>query len=96
MGRGALTLVLCAWTVVSQHAGTDGAMWWRTEATAVSAEQCRLLLKAVVVRPKVGLGKWYDVSPLTLEKHFTVPATPDKGTWVGCYPAEFPFGEADS
>ncbi len=55
------------------------------------------MLKKVTTRPKVGLtGKWYDVTSAQLEKHFGHAVTPDKGTWVNCWPEGTDFSEPDS
>lgn len=87
--------LLCGFVVLSQHLASDG-MWWRQEAGPVSADACRALLKTVTSRSKVGMTKWYDVSPQQLEKQFGKPATPDKGTWLACWPEGTDLGEPDS
>lgn len=96
-GAALRVILLCAWIAWSQHLGSDGSMWWRPETpTGVSSEVCRALVKTVAGRPKVGMTKWYDVSPQQLERQFGHAATPDKGTWIACWPEAFIFGEPDS
>ena len=90
------TILLCGWIVLSQHRGSDGAFWYRTEAGPVSAEECRATFKRVTTRPKVGMTKWYDVSMPQLEKHFGHGATPTLGSWLACWPEGTVLGEPDS
>ena len=82
------------WLVLSQHMSSDG-LWWRVEAT-VSKDACRALVKAATTRPKVRMTAWYDVTPQQLEKQFGHAVTPDKGTWVACWPAGIDLAEPDS
>mgnify|MGYP001589919630 CR=1 FL=1 len=86
MARGAKV-----WLLWSQHSSTTGEFWWRTEAGPFTDEECRADLKRATSRPKVGFTKWYDISPQHLEKLYGLAATPDKGTWVACWPAPFDF-----
>lgn len=89
-------ILLCGFVVVSQHLATDGSFWWRHEGGVRSAEDCRTLLKRITGRPKVGFTKWYDVSPQMLAEAFGVPPTPEKGTWIACWPEGTTLGEPDS
>ena len=66
-------------------------MWWRAEHKGMTAAECRTLLKRVTGRPKVGFTKWYDVTPQQLQHHFGKPASPDRGTWLACWPEPFDF-----
>ena len=90
--RGRLCLVLlCGWIAWSQHISSDGSLWWRAEHKGLSDGDCRALLKRVTGRPKVGFTKWYDVTPQQLTDHFGQPPSPDKGTWLACWPEGFDF-----
>ena len=62
----------------------------------VSEDECRAILKRVTTRSMVGFTKWYDVSPQQLEKHFGTAPTPDKGTWLACWPEQTKLGVPDS
>lgn len=96
MRRGRLcALVLCGYLAISQHIGAEG-FWWREESKVVSEAECRALLKQATGRPKVGFTKWYDVTPQQLEKQFGVVVTPDKGTWLACWPEGTQLGAPDS
>jgi len=90
-------LVLCGWVVISQHRGSDGALWYRGEAGPMSVEACRALLKTVTTRSRVGLIKWYDATPQQLTHHFGHDATPTLGSWLACWPegAELGLGASD-
>lgn len=79
------------WLLWSQHADAKGQLWWRTEGGPYSDQECRTQLKFATTRPKVGFTKWYDITPQHLEKVFGNAATPDKGTWIACWPAPFDF-----
>ena len=95
--RAALsTIVLVGWMVLSQHRGSDGSFWYRTEAGPVLAEECRALVKRTTTRPKIGFTKWYDVTPQQLEKQFGQPAPATLGSWVACWPEGTILGEPDS
>ena len=80
--------LLFGWIVLSQHMGSDNQLWWRAETDSVDEATCRLALKQVAGRPKVGVTKWYDVTPAQVHDRFGSVATPDKGTWVACWPAD--------
>lgn len=82
---------LKVWLVWSQHADTAGHLWWRVEAGPFTDDECRAQLRKASTRPKVAPTKWYDITPLYLEKLYGNPATPDRGTWVSCWPAPFDF-----
>src|SRR5258708_37239255 len=84
--RDTAALLLCGYLLLSQHMGSDGALWWRQETKPVSKDECRAVLKRVTTRSKVRMTTWYDISPLHLEKEFGNAATPDKGTWLACWP----------
>jgi hypothetical protein len=79
------------WLLWSQHASTAQQLWWRTEAGPFTDAACRAELKRASSRPKVGFTKWYDVTPQHLEKLYGMAATPDRGTWIACWPAPFDF-----
>jgi hypothetical protein len=91
------TLVVCGFIALSQHGGAEG-MWLRVEKGPMPEAECRALLKKITTRAKVGFTKWYDVTPQMLEKEFGTPATPDRGTWLACWPdGTVPvMGEPDS
>jgi hypothetical protein len=72
------------WLVLSQHMSSDG-LWWRLEATGTK-DECRSAVKAATTRSRIRMTAWYDVSPQQLEKQFGHAATPDKGTWLACWP----------
>ncbi|SRR6266404_8020570 len=90
------SIAFCGFIVLSQHASSDGTLWWRQEAGPVPASECRAKLKAVTGRPKVGFSKWYDVTPALLDKHFGSPPIAEKGTWLGCWPEGTALDEPDS
>ncbi len=95
--RGHLCAVLtCSYLLLSQHMGSDGGLWWRQETKPISEAECRAALKKVTTRPKVGFTKWYDVTPQQLQQEFGQAATPDKGTWLACWPEGTKLGEPDS
>lgn len=78
--------VLCGWIVLSQHRGSDGVFWYRTEHAPVTVSECRALVKHVTTRSLIGLTKWYDVSPAQLQKHFGQDAPVTLGSWIACWP----------
>ena len=79
------------WLLWSQHTATTGQLWWRTEAGPFTDEGCRAALKQATTRRAVGFTKWYDITPQHLEKLYGNAATPDRGTWISCWPAPFDF-----
>ena len=62
----------------------------------MSKDECRALVKRVTTRAKIRMTAWYDVTPQQLETHFGQAVTPDKGTWVACWPAGIDLAEPDS
>ena len=90
-------IVLCGWIALSQHAASDGTLWWRAEHGPVTKEECRALIKKVTGRPKVALaGQWYDVVPARLEQVFGQGPTADRAVWVTCVPEGTDFSEPAS
>jgi len=81
-------LLLCAWLVLSQHRGSDGQLWWRTEHAPVTEAECHAMLRAVSGLPKVGPTKWYDTTTDLLRQQFGTMPTPTKGSWVACWPED--------
>ncbi len=95
--RGVVSaLLLCQYLLLSQHMASDGSLWWRQETKPVSKDECRAELKRITTRPKVRFTAWYDVSPQQLFQAFGHAATPDKGTWLACWPEGTALDEPDS
>jgi hypothetical protein len=96
MKHFAAIILLCGFLVLSQHRGSEGGFWYRTEVGPVSADECRALLKRVTTRSKVGFTKWYDATTPQLEKQFGHAAVPTMGSWIGCWPEGTDLSAPDS
>jgi hypothetical protein len=79
------------WMLWSQHGDQAGQLWWRVEAGPFTDDECRAEVRRATTRPKVAPTKWYDITPKHLEALYGHAATPDRGTWISCWPKPFDF-----